>query len=76
MTKDEKERLYKAIGYQENALPSEYPEAYIDNTCTFILRRLEVELLDDSDVVKRVVFTELKGVKCRVDTRSAANSLK
>ncbi|XP_044259687.1 vacuolar protein sorting-associated protein 13 isoform X2 [Tribolium madens] len=76
MTKDEKERLYKAIGYQENALPSEFPEAYVDNSCTFILRTLEVELSDDTGNVTRVVFTELKGVKCRVDTRAAANALK
>jgi vacuolar protein sorting-associated protein 13A/C len=76
MTKEEKERLYKAIGYQENVLPSQFPEAYVDNSCTFLLRTLEVELKDDIGNGKRVVFTELKGVRCRVDTRAAANALK
>ena len=76
MSKDEKERLYKAIGYQEHALPSEFPEAYVDNSCTFLLRTLEVELQDEHETTNRVIFTELKGVRCRVDTRSAAEALK
>lgn len=76
MTKEEKARLYKAIGYQENVTPSQLPEAYVDNSCTFLLRTLEIELIDEADIVKRVVFTELKGVRVRVDTRAAANALK
>ncbi|RZC35600.1 vacuolar protein sorting-associated protein 13A-like, partial [Asbolus verrucosus] len=76
MSKEEKARLYKAIDYQENALPTQFPEEYVDNSCTFLLRTLEVELCDDSDNVQRVVFTELKGVRCRIDTRAAANAVK
>lgn len=75
MTPEEKARLYKAIDYQENAAPAQFPEAYIDNTCIFVLRTLEVELRDDDNDVTRVLFTELKGVKCRVDTRAAASAL-
>lgn len=76
MTQEEKSRLFKAIDYQENAAPAQFPEAYIDNTCIFVLRTLEVELRDDDHDVPRILFTELKGVKCRLETRAAANALK
>lgn len=76
MTNDEKSRLYKAIDYQENSAPVEFPEEYIDNSCTFILRLLEIQVRDDSIEIPRVVSTELKGVKCRLDTRAAASAVK
>ncbi|KAF2903862.1 hypothetical protein ILUMI_02321 [Ignelater luminosus] len=76
MTPDEKSRLYKAIDYQENSAPVELPEAYVDNTCTFILRSLEIEVRDDLFHVPKVVSTELKGVKCRLDTRAATSAIK
>ncbi|XP_031336343.1 vacuolar protein sorting-associated protein 13 isoform X2 [Photinus pyralis] len=75
MTPDEKVRLYQAIGYQENSTPLEFPEAYIDNSCTFILRLLEIQVEDDS-LASRVLSIELTSVKCRVETRAAASALK
>lgn len=76
MTPDEKARLYEAIDYQENAAPAEYPVEYIDTTCTFILRKLEVQLKHDDSVTEVVLNSELNGVKCRVDMRAAASAMK
>lgn len=75
MTPDEKARLYRAIDYQENAAPAEYPIDFVDTTCTFILRGLEIELRDDESPTPRVLNTELKGVKCRFDKRAAAAAI-
>lgn len=76
MTPEEKERLYRAIDYQENSAPTEYPQAFVDTTATFILRKLEIELRDDESSTPRVLFTELDGVKCRLDRRPAASAIK
>lgn len=76
MTPDEKQRLYRAIDYQENAAPAEYPKAYVDTTCTFILRKLEILLKDDDLENPTVLNSELNGVKCRIDMRAAASAIK
>ncbi|KAF5289221.1 hypothetical protein FQR65_LT00109 [Abscondita terminalis] len=76
MTADEKGRLYQAIGYQENCAPLEYPEAYVDTSGTFVLRKLEIQIQDDAASVPVVLRAELAGVKCRLDTRVAASALK
>lgn len=77
MTPDEKKKLYKAIDYQENAGPAIFPEDYVDNSMAFLLRSLEVELLEDHDnKVDRVLFTHLKGVKVKLATRIAASALR
>lgn len=39
-------------------------------------RSLEIELRDDDDQVKTVVFTTLKGVKAKLETRVAASAMK
>lgn len=78
MTPDEKKKLYKAIDYQENAAPAVYPEEYVDNSLAFLLRTLEIELLDDDDYGKqnRVLITYLKGVKVNLLTRVAASAFR
>lgn len=76
MTSEEKERLYRAIDYQENSAPAEYPQAFVDTTATFILRKLEIELRNDDYATPRVLFAELEGVKCRLDRRPAASAIK
>lgn len=77
MTPAEKGKLYKAIDYQENAAPAIYPEEYVDNSVAFLLRSLEIELLDDhGDEFNRVLFTYLKGVKVKLLTRVAASALR
>lgn len=76
MTPEEKSRLYKAIGYQENAAPAEYPKEFVDTTATFILRKLEIQLKDDELEVPVVLKAELSNVKCKVDMRAAANAIR
>lgn len=76
MTPVEKAKLFKAIDYQENSSPAEYPISFVDTTCTFVLRKLEVHLLDDSRDYLCVVNASLNGVKCRLDTRPAGNAIK
>lgn len=76
MTPEEKKKLYKAIDYQENAAPAVYPEDYVDNSMAFLLRSLEIELLDDNNKkFQRVLFTHLRGVKVKLSTRVAASAL-
>lgn len=76
MTPEEKKKLYKAIDYQENAAPAEYPEDYVDNSMAFLLRSLELELLDDHGKdYRRVLITHLRGVKVKLSTRVAASAL-
>ncbi|XP_057669487.1 intermembrane lipid transfer protein Vps13 isoform X2 [Diorhabda carinulata] len=78
MTPEEKENLYKAIGYQENAAPTEYPEEYVDLSCAFLLKSLIVEL---SDITReesfiRVLKIDLNTVRCKLETRPAASAVK
>lgn len=76
MTPDEKSKLYQAIDYQENAAPTVYPQAFVDTSCKFVLRMLEIEVRDDSWKVPRVMSTQLEGVKCKLETRAASSGIK
>ncbi|KAJ8937448.1 hypothetical protein NQ314_011837 [Rhamnusium bicolor] len=76
VTPEEKAKLYKAIDYQENVGPAVYPEDYIDNSITFLLRTLEVELRDDDSETPTVLLTELKTVRVKLETRPAGSALK
>ncbi|KAF7282566.1 hypothetical protein GWI33_002356 [Rhynchophorus ferrugineus] len=76
MTPDEKAKLYKAIGYQENAEVATFPEEFVDKSLSFLLRSLEIELRDDNNDVKTVLLSKLQGVKVKLETRAAAGALK
>lgn len=78
MTPEEKENLYKAIGYQENAAPTQYPEEYIDLSCAFLLKSLTVELsdVDQQESSVRVLKIDLNTVRCKLETRPAASAVK
>lgn len=76
MTPEEKARLYKAIDYQENAAPASYPVAYVNNSSTFLLRTLELELTDDDNLVKTILYSNLKTVRCKVEARPAGSAIK
>ncbi|GJQ73818.1 hypothetical protein Trydic_g18756, partial [Trypoxylus dichotomus] len=72
MTVDEKQRLYKAIDYHENAVPVIYPRSFVDNSCIFVLDLLELTLTDQDT---KILTTNLESVKLRVETRQASNGL-
>lgn len=80
MTPDEKEKLYKAIGYQENDVPAELPESYVATQLAFVLKALEIVIkndeLSDVDNINRIVFLQLENVTCNVEQRPGGNALK
>lgn len=45
MTTDEKEKLFRAIGYQENTAPAQYPVEFVAMDLNFYLQSLEVKSL-------------------------------
>ncbi|XP_028133900.2 intermembrane lipid transfer protein Vps13 isoform X1 [Diabrotica virgifera virgifera] len=78
MTPEEKQNMYKAIGYQENAAPAEYPEEFVDITATFLLKALQLEL-SDVDLTEKsvtVLKVDLNTVRCKLETRAAASAMK
>jgi vacuolar protein sorting-associated protein 13A/C len=76
MTPEEKAKLYRAIDYQENSKPTQYPKTFVEISLSFILKCLAVEVRDDSLDIPQVLYTELKGVSCRVEQRPSADALR
>lgn len=88
MTAEEKAKLFKAIGYQENASPTELPENYVAQSLKFELNSLEVSIKSEvsvdsqeklgspSRLLERVMMLELKNVTCGVEQRPSAGALK
>lgn len=84
MTPGEREKLYKAIGYQEGSAPTELPENYVATNMKFELKMLEISVINDSNSKSnlleveenRVLLVQLKGVACELDQRPAAAALK
>lgn len=89
MTPAEKEKLYKAIGYEENAAEEDIPEHYEAITMNFKLIALEIGVYDDSKSLQSVSSTtpiDFKSMKnilllnfslatCNVKQRPAGNAL-
>lgn len=75
MTSEEKERLYAAIDYQENAVEVDYPEEYVATSCKFVLYLLEIQIKEDS-AASPVLNIQLNNVNCSVDLRPGANAMK
>lgn len=77
MTSDEKTKLFRAIDYQENSAPAEYPNVFVATSCVFLLRSLEIGVQDDTlPNNNRILLTKLQGVNCRLQQRPAASALK
>jgi vacuolar protein sorting-associated protein 13A/C len=77
MTTEEKEKLFKAIGYQENASPVELPETFVEWRMHFELNCLEVSIKSDIESsIENVMLLQLNQVKCSVSQRPAAQSIK
>lgn len=76
MTPEEKEKLFKAIGYQENALPTELPESFVAMKMFFELNSLEVSIKSNiENSVENVILLQLNQVKCSVSQRPSAQSI-
>lgn len=82
MTADEKEKLFKAIGYHEDGVETELPVEYVALVAQFKLQMLEICIRDESlapiDVTDTltVMSFQIHGVSCQVDQRPAASGLK
>ncbi|XP_039442815.1 intermembrane lipid transfer protein Vps13 isoform X7 [Culex pipiens pallens] len=88
MTSEEKAKLFKAIGYQENDSPTELPEFYVAQILQFELNQLKVSIKSEvtvgsqervaspSQLLDRVMLLELKNVKCGVQQRPSAGAMK
>lgn len=76
MTPAEKEKMYKAIGYQENAAPAIFPKTFVAYSIAFLLRTLEIELRDDDSDVKTVLLTNLSGVGIKLEHRPGGQAIK
>lgn len=89
MTPEEKKKLHKAIGYEDNMAPLELPEHYEAVHMRFTLKALEIGLYDDSKYGKTydhgasdwhslqtLMLVKLNMTTCTVKQRPAASALK
>ncbi|GBM38371.1 Vacuolar protein sorting-associated protein 13 [Araneus ventricosus] len=75
MTQEEKQKLYEAIGYQEQPVVTEYPKEFVENKLLFLLHNLTVTLSDDTKSEPQVLKVNLKEVSASVDQRPAAQAM-
>lgn len=78
MTAEEKDKLFKAIGYQENAAPTELPITYVATRLQFELNSLEISIKSDINggkAVENVILLQLNQVQCAVSQRPSAQSI-
>ncbi|KAL0119958.1 hypothetical protein PUN28_007968 [Cardiocondyla obscurior] len=75
MTPQEKEKLYRAIDYQENTAPAHYPETYEMIDTRFLLHGLQISLLDMDKEHPCVLDLQLHGVRANFKSRPSANAI-
>ncbi|XP_011874480.1 PREDICTED: vacuolar protein sorting-associated protein 13C isoform X2 [Vollenhovia emeryi] len=75
MTPQEKEKLYRAIDYQENSAPAHYPETYEIIDTRFLLHGLQITLLDTDKEHPCVLDLQLHGVRTGFKSRPSANAI-
>lgn len=75
MTPQEKEKLYRAIDYQENSVPAHYPETYEMIDTRFLLRELQVIFLDMDKEHPCILDLQLHSVEACFKSRPAANAI-
>lgn len=75
MTPQEKEKLYRAIDYQENSAPAYYPETYEMIDTRFLLHGLQISLLDTDKEHPCVLDLQLHGVRAGFKSRPSANAI-
>ncbi|XP_068631393.1 intermembrane lipid transfer protein Vps13 isoform X2 [Battus philenor] len=72
MTSEEKEKLFRAIDYQENTAPLHLPVEYVAVESCFLLDRLQVSVTDVTEVLRACVDT----VQVDMKQRPSANALR
>lgn len=75
MTPQEKEKLYRAIDYQENSAPAHYPETYVMIDTRFLLHELQIIFLDTDKEFPRVLDLQLHIVEASFSSRPSVNAI-
>nr|XP_050858456.1 intermembrane lipid transfer protein Vps13 isoform X2 [Vespula vulgaris] len=75
MTPQEKEKLYRAIDYQENITPAHYPETYEMIDTNFFLHGLQLLLLDTDKEYPSILDLQLNSVQAGFKSRPSANAI-
>lgn len=75
MTPQEKEKLYRAIDYQENSAPAHYPETYEMIDTRFYLHGLQISLLDTDKEHSCILDLQLHDVRAGFKSRPSANAI-
>ncbi|RZF46695.1 hypothetical protein LSTR_LSTR002558 [Laodelphax striatellus] len=77
MSGEEKEKLFRAIGYQENFVPDDLPVEFVAVRLNFILQCLEVEVRDDDlQDEKSVMRVALNQMELQLEQRPSANAIR
>jgi vacuolar protein sorting-associated protein 13A/C len=86
MTPQEKAKLFKAIGYQENSSPTELPEHYVAQCLEFELNSLQISIksevsggspiLSSKSPLETILLLQLKNVGCKFQQRPSAAAIK
>uniref|UniRef100_A0A146KJR5 Vacuolar protein sorting-associated protein 13A n=1 Tax=Lygus hesperus TaxID=30085 RepID=A0A146KJR5_LYGHE len=71
MSSDEKAKLFKAIGYKEGDVPTDYPKTFVEFAFVFTLDSLSINVLDDTipTSLRKVLLLQLSGVRTDIDVR-------
>lgn len=75
MTPQEKEKLYRAIDYQENSAPAHYPETYVMIDTRFLLLELQVVFFDTDKEHPCILDLQLHSVEACFKSRPSANAI-
>lgn len=84
MTPEEKKKLHKAIGYEDNMAPLQLPDYYEAVHMKFTLNSFEIGLYDDSDgpaavdyhSLQTIMLLKLNTTTCVVKQRPGANAIR
>lgn len=75
MTPQEKEKLFRAIDYQENSAPTHYPETFVEIDTSFFLHGLQITVSDTDKENPEVVDLQFNGVHAAFKSRPAASAV-
>ncbi|XP_011301984.1 vacuolar protein sorting-associated protein 13C isoform X2 [Fopius arisanus] len=75
MTPQEKEKLFRAIDYQENSTPAHYPETFIMIDTSFYLHGLQITVSDTDKDCPEVLDLQFNGVHAAFKSRPAASAV-
>lgn len=76
MTPAEKQKLYAAIGYQENSVPPEYPVTFVAKKLNFLLKNFSLSVFDESKGNSVIVRVMLDDMSASFEERPRAEAIR